>query len=195
MKLFELSDNFNEKQPRRVDDKIIRGGRPLNQKAIEHLKDMGVKTVVCLLKAARIYPAEINGVADEKPAVEAAGMDFINIPMDESKGPSQQDLDEFIDLARKSSGPIYLHCSAGRDRAGLLTAVYDVEVRGHSYAEAYADYIKGGHDYQSWPNLDRFFYRWYTTKHLGKEANPLAVLKKVLPGEAHAEDLAEFITK
>ena len=193
MKLFELADNFNEKQPRKVDNKIIRGGRPLNQKAIDQLKDMGVKTVICLLKSARVYPAEINGVADEKPAVERAGMDFFNIPMDESKGPTPQDIEEFLDLVRKSNGPVYLHCSAGRDRAGLLTAIYDVEIRGHSYADAYADYIKGGHDYLSWPNLDRFFYKWYTTKHHGEPADPLSVLDKLIP--SHAEDLAAFITR
>lgn len=193
MKLFELGEkNFNEKQPRNVDAKIIRGGRPLNQKAIEQLKDMGVKTVVCLLKPARVYPAEINGVGDEKPAVQAAGMDFINIPMEESKGPTKQDIEEFLNIARKADGPIYLHCSAGRDRAGLLTAIYDVEIRKHSYEKAYENYLKGGHDYLNWPNLDRFFYKWYDMKH-GKPSNPLPILKKLKV--KHAEDLAEFITK
>lgn len=191
MKLIELTENFNEKLPRKVDDKIIRGGRPLDQKAIEQLKDMGVKSVICLLKPTRVYNAEINGVADEKPAVEAAGMDFYNIPMDEARGPSEQDIAEFLKLVKKP-GKAYLHCSAGRDRAGLMTAIYDVEVRKHSYAEAYADYIKGGHDYMSWPNLDRFFYQWYMTHH-GRDADPLPILQKLKVD--HAEDLAKFITK
>jgi len=189
--LFEDSGNFNEREPRWVDDRLIRGGRPLNPSAIEQLKHMGVDTVICFLKPHRVYPAQISGVADERKAVEEAGMKFINIPMEERTGPSDADIQSFLD-AVKNGGAVYAHCSAGRDRVGLMTAIYDVEVRHRSYAQAYEDYIRGGHDYHSWPNLDRFFYNWYE-KHHG-EADPLAVLKKVLPGESEAEALADYVT-
>lgn len=192
MKLFEIALNFNEKQPRWVDDVLMRGGRPLNKDAIKQLKHHGIKTVICFLKPNREYPAEIRGVADEKAALEAEGIDFYNIPMSEQTGPSEADIEEFLRIMKKG-GAIYAHCSAGRDRVGLMTAIYDVVIRGRSFEQAYEDFLRGGHDSLSWPNLDKFFYDWYRTKY---HENPdvKKVIFKTIPGDHYAEELYRHVT-
>ncbi len=150
--------NFNENEPRDVSHELIRGGRPLNGAAIGELVDMGVRTVICLLCSDRRYPAEISNVEDERKAVQAAGMGFVAIGMDERHDPREADVSRFLSAVR-DSGRSYAHCSAGRDRVGLMCAVYGVRVLGLSYEDAYVQYLEGGHDYSTWPHLDRFLYR------------------------------------
>ncbi len=161
MRAIELTEapvgNFNENLPREVDGSFVRGGRPLNRAAIAELKDQGIQTVICLLRSDKSYDAEISGVQAEKQAVEAAGMRFVAIDMDERRNPKESDIQAFLG-AVKSGGRSYAHCSAGRDRVGLMNAIYDYKVRGFSYEQAYEKYLEGGHDFLSWTNLDKFFY-------------------------------------
>lgn len=163
MRAIELSEapngNFNENLPREVDGSFVRGGRPLNNAAITELKDQGIQTVICLLRSDKSYDAEISGVKAEKQAVEAAGMKFIAIDMDERRSPKESDIQEFLN-AVKTGGRSYAHCSAGRDRVGLMNAIYDLKVRGFTYEQAYQKYLEGGHDYMTWVNLDKFFYNY-----------------------------------
>jgi len=166
----EAVGNFNENEPRHVSDEFVRGGRPLNKAAIKELKGKGIQTVICLLRADKKYPAEISGVEAEKEAVEAAGMKFVSIDMDERKNPSEADINKFL-AAVKSGGKSYAHCSAGRDRVGLMNAIYDMKVLHMSYKDAYTRYLKGGHDYATWTNLDKFFYKYaHGTPEAAKDA-------------------------
>lgn len=150
--------NFNENEPRDVSHELIRGGRPLNRVAIDQLRGKGVRTVICLLRPDRRYPAEISNVEDERKAVQAAGIKFVAISMDERRDPREADVSRFLATV-KSGSKSYAHCSAGRDRVGLMGAVYGVRVLGLSYEDVYARYLEGGHDYSTWPHLDRFLYR------------------------------------
>ena len=181
--------NFNENEPRDVSHEFIRGGRPLNKSAIEQLKGKGVETVICLLRADKKYPAEISGVEAEKEAVEAAGMKFISIDMDERRNPSEDDINKFL-RAVKNGGKSYAHCSAGRDRVGLMNAIYDMKILGMSYEEAYKRYLEGGHDYSTWTNLDKFFYKY--------AHGTVQAAKKAIDAAAHPGDrdwLLHFVTE
>jgi len=152
--------NFNKRNsPRSVDEYLVRGSRPLNSAAIDELKSQGIQTVICLLRADKTYDAEISNVAAEKQAVEAAGMKFVSIDMDERKSPSESDIQAFLS-AVKTGGKSYAHCSAGRDRVGLMNAIYDFKIRGMTYEQSYCKYLEGGHDFVSWVNLDIFFFKY-----------------------------------
>jgi hypothetical protein len=59
-------DNFGQ-----MDERFYRGGRP-KDKDYQALAQLGVKTIIDLTDNSREY---------EQPAVEAAGLRYVNIPM------------------------------------------------------------------------------------------------------------------
>ena len=122
---------------RKVTPLLYRGGQPqLDQ--IQGLKEYGITTVVCL----RYSPVTI---ARERRAVEAAGMKFISIPMFYWRVPSNEEIEQFMDLMEdESATPIFVHCYHGADRTGLLVGMYRIARQGWSFDAAYAEMKKCG---------------------------------------------------
>ncbi|HTG92849.1 MAG TPA: tyrosine-protein phosphatase, partial [Pyrinomonadaceae bacterium] len=72
-----------------MDDRFFRGARPKDQD-YKALAELGVKTVIDLTDNSR---------AEEQPAVEAAGLRYINIPMVDKSYPSIEQVNEFLKVA------------------------------------------------------------------------------------------------
>jgi uncharacterized protein (TIGR01244 family) len=77
---------------------------------------IGVRTVVNLRT-----PDEM-GDQDERAAVEAAGMRYVEIPVAGLDGITAENGDRLAELLRSVSGDVLLHCASG-NRAGALLAV------------------------------------------------------------------------
>ncbi|MBC7899660.1 MAG: tyrosine-protein phosphatase [Saprospiraceae bacterium] len=123
----------------KMDDRYYRGGQPL-QSDYQSLKDLGVKTVIDL----RNDPVEY-----EKPSVEALGMKYVNIPLNGWRFPNEAHVDQFLKLMNDpETGTVYVHCKAGRHRAGMMGGVYRVANYGWDYDEAYKEMKK--FRYSSW---------------------------------------------
>jgi len=98
-----------------MDDRFYRGGRP-EDKDYQALAELGVKTIIDLTDNSREY---------EQPAVEAAGLRYINIPMVDKSYPSIQQVNEFMKVVDDpSTGKFFVHCAGGRHRTGVVGAVY-----------------------------------------------------------------------
>ena len=110
---------------------------------------MGVKTVINLRTS--------HG---EREAVEAAGMRYVEIPMSFMKNiePAavRKALSEMTDPANQ---PVFVHCSRGKDRAGVVSAVYRMEIDGWSEAEAEAEMEAFGF-HEVWFQLKEFVRRY-----------------------------------
>jgi protein tyrosine/serine phosphatase len=103
-------DNFGQ-----MDERFYRGGRP-EQKDYQALAALGIKTVIDLTDNSRAY---------EQPAVEAAGLRYINIPMVDKSYPSMDQVNAFLKVVNDpATGKFYLHCAGGRHRTGVMGAVY-----------------------------------------------------------------------
>jgi protein tyrosine/serine phosphatase len=103
-------DNFGQ-----MDERFYRGGRP-EQKDYQALAALGIKTVIDLTDNSRAY---------EQPAVEAAGLRYINIPMVDKSYPSMDQVNAFLKVVDDpATGKFYLHCAGGRHRTGVMGAVY-----------------------------------------------------------------------
>jgi protein tyrosine phosphatase (PTP) superfamily phosphohydrolase (DUF442 family) len=183
---------FNVSQPKAVDSKIIRGGRPINKAAIQQLRQMGVTTVICLLKPERVYSCEIKDVTTEKAAVLEAGMKFVYIPLDEMTTPTTEDLKKFFVAVEDSKGKVYLHCNHGVDRTGILVAIYELEVVGKTYEDAHIGFIRGNHDFRAYPNLDMFLYD-YARTIIGDHISPMKVINTAIPDSRSRKKLYERI--
>jgi tyrosine-protein phosphatase SIW14 len=112
----------------RVAPGIFRGAQP-EAEGYATLKAMGVRTVI-----------NVRQRHGEREAVEAAGMRYVEIPISfltkADPAAVRKALSVMTDPANQ---PVFVHCSVGMDRSGVVVAVYRMEVDGWSKAEAVAE--------------------------------------------------------
>jgi len=148
---------FNKQHPVVVAPGVYRGGRPKDEEGIIALKNLGVKKIISFDNRPR--KDQISNWQDEKEVAEKNGIEFIHLPWDEKHPPSEEYISIFLDECKDSSEkPVYFHCSAGQDRAGTMGAIYDIDVQGMKFDEAYSRMLSQGHDFKAFPHLDAFIY-------------------------------------
>jgi protein tyrosine/serine phosphatase len=128
-----------------MDDNFYRGARPKAEE-LKSLAALGIKTVIDLTDNSR---------EREQPAVEAAGMRYVNIPIVDKTNPSAAQIDEFLKLtSNPATGKFYVHCAGGRHRTGVMGAIYRFNHDKWNYDQAYAEmlqfdfYTSNGHGKQ-----------------------------------------------
>jgi len=133
-------DNFGQ-----MDENFYRGGRP-KPEDFRNLAALGVKTVIDLTDNSR---------EREQPAVEAAGMRYVNIPIVDKASPSAEQIAAFLKVANdRATGKFYVHCAGGRHRTGIMGAVYRFNHDHWNYDQVYAEmkqydfYTSNGHGKQ-----------------------------------------------
>jgi uncharacterized protein (TIGR01244 family) len=101
-----------------VNEHLYRGGQP-TEEGFKNLAKLGVKTVVDL----RLM--DEHSTSDEKRIVEAAGMRYVNIPMQGVVTPREESISKALKLmTSQADGPVFVHCRRGADRTGTVIAVY-----------------------------------------------------------------------
>jgi protein tyrosine/serine phosphatase len=113
-----------------MDERFFRGARP-SAEDYQALAQLGVKTIIDLTDNSREY---------EQPAVEAAGLRYINIPMEDKSYPSMDQVNAFLKVVNDpATGKFFLHCAGGRHRTGVLGAVYRFNVDKWTLNQALAE--------------------------------------------------------
>ena len=128
-----------------MDSRFYRGARP-DDKDYKALAALGIKTVIDLTDNSSDY---------EKPAVEAAGMRYVNIPLVDKAYPSAEQVNAFLKVTNDpATGKFFVHCAGGRHRTGIMGAVYRFNHDHWNYDQAYAEmkqydfYTSNGHGKQ-----------------------------------------------
>ena len=154
-------DNFGQ-----MDARFYRGARP-NDKDYPALAALGIKTIIDLTDNSKDY---------EQPAVEAAGLRYINIPMVDKSYPTMDQVNQFLKVVDDpSTGKFFVHCAGGRHRTGVMGAVYRFNHDHWNYDQVYAEmkqydfYTSNGHGKQ----LD--FVQDYWRQFQAKEATSATV--------------------
>ena len=162
----------------RVNSNIYRGGRPTAQGLLQ-LKNLGVKTDINLQGGDINWsdPAVVafmswwepgetrENIARERAIVSELQMSFEQAPLNSIREVSREDdaaIDRVLEIMNDPARqPVYVHCEHGRDRTGLIIALYRVKYEGWSIADAHAEWAALGH----WGvavyftgNLDKYFY-------------------------------------
>jgi len=128
----------------RVANGIFRGAQP-EPEGYATLKAMGVRTVI-----------NLRTRHGERKAVEAAGMRYVEIPMSFWKNVDPAVVRKALSaMTDPASQPVFVHCSVGVDRTGVVVAVYRMEVDGWSEAEAEAEMEAFGF-HEIWSQLKEF---------------------------------------
>jgi len=98
-----------------MDERFFRGARP-DENDYSALAALGVQTIIDLTDNSKEY---------EQPAVEAAGLRYINIPMEDKSTPSMDQINQFLKVIDDpATGKFFVHCAGGRHRTGVVGAVY-----------------------------------------------------------------------
>jgi tyrosine-protein phosphatase SIW14 len=98
---------------------ILRGAQP-TEIGIRELAAAHVKTVLNLRE-------EKDLIRTEAAIVEAAGMNFISVPLSGFWSPKDKDIALVESLLnRPDLQPIFIHCKLGEDRSGLVVGLYRV---------------------------------------------------------------------
>ncbi len=101
-----------------VNDRIFRGGQP-GDEAWGALAKLGVKTVIDLRREVE------HSTAAESRMVQAAGMLYVNVPMNGFDTPTAEQMAKLLPLLERE-GPVFVHCKQGRDRTGSVIAAYRI---------------------------------------------------------------------
>jgi uncharacterized protein (TIGR01244 family) len=109
----------------RVDAHVYRGGQPAPG-AWRNLAKLRIRTVVDLRRDGENNE---HSTRAEEDSVEAAGMRYINLPMDGIAAPANEQLSTLL-APLQSDELVFVHCRSGRDRTGVVIACYRV-AHGH----------------------------------------------------------------
>jgi protein tyrosine/serine phosphatase len=124
----------------KMDDYLYRGGQP-KEEEYRRLASFGVKTVIDLRDDPKSYA---------RSATEAAGMEYINIPMSDTRRPTDEQIKAFLGAIENAArGPFFVHCAGGRHRTGVAGAVYRLSNHGWDYERAYKE-MKDYDFYSRW---------------------------------------------
>jgi protein tyrosine phosphatase (PTP) superfamily phosphohydrolase (DUF442 family) len=151
-----------------IDQKIHAGGSPFNpkytnntkttMKILQTLKENGVQTILTLDSHPR-WQKKL------KPLIKEAGLKQLFIPMHAEKVPTKAETEEILALLDEQV--VYIHCTWGADRTGVVIARYLMERKNYTAEEAWRAVItKGSHSgrrggfkkLSSYKNLLRWFW-------------------------------------
>lgn len=102
-----------------VNDHVFRGGQPASE-AWPGLTKLGVKLVIDLRRE------DEHSSAAEAQAVQAAGMNYVNVPMKGVVAPTNEQISKVLALLG-SPDTVFVHCKRGADRTGAVIACYRIE--------------------------------------------------------------------
>jgi len=139
---------------------FYRGARPKSDD-FTNLAALGIKTVIDLTDNSR---------EREEPAVVAAGMRYVNIPIIDKAYPSADQVSAFLKVANDpATGKFYVHCAGGRHRTGIMGAVYRFNHDHWNFDQVYAEmkqydfYTSNGHGKQL--DFVQDYWQQFQAKH------------------------------
>jgi len=108
---------------------LTRGGDP-GEEGLQYLRDRGYKTIVSFLVDEA-----------ESAYVVHSGMQYVHIPMRSglfgAQPPTDEQVSRFLSVVNDSTRyPVFIHCHAGKDRTGAMSAIYRMQACGWTADEA-----------------------------------------------------------
>lgn len=113
----------------RVTERFFRGGQ-VTPDGIERLAALGVRTIIDL------RDEESPGEAE---TCQRNGIKYFKFPMSGYATPDEKAVNEILSIIERAKEPVYVHCSAGKHRAGTIAARYRIRVQGWSPERAWAE--------------------------------------------------------
>lgn len=143
---------------------MYRGAQPSGDAQWKYLSGLGVKTVLKLNQ----YAGTQSTVEEERLAAEKYGIRVVPVFMPPEDlphnfnpwaAPDDAQIKTALAVMEDSGNwPLYIHCSHGRDRTGLLVAMYRIRQNNFCKDKAFAEMKSNGHN-MLLPGLRKALYR------------------------------------
>jgi protein tyrosine/serine phosphatase len=125
-----LSGNIHEVEK----DKFYRSAQLSGEQLKQLINSRGIRTVINLRgenKSSRWYDQEVA-------AVGTTGARYVNFAMSSSRELTDKQLEELQGILNSVQQPFLVHCEAGADRTGLVSAIYQFAISKKSIDSASA---------------------------------------------------------
>ena len=127
----------------RINENYYRGAFP--QGHLDQLTALGIRSVINLRYLKRHH---------YKEEAEAAGLKYFAVPIHPADPPPREQIDYFLDIVNDPANqPVYVHCTLGIDRTGLMSGIYRIEHDGWTNEKAVAEMEYFGHN-ELWIDLE-----------------------------------------
>lgn len=114
-----------------VSANIWRGPKPKTHDDFQELRELGVRTIINLQWTEDEF-------IRESAVAKRYGIGVLHFPMHAFGAPSLEQVDRILAvLADPTIQPVYLHCLYGRERTGLISALYRTERMGWTKQDAF----------------------------------------------------------
>ena len=134
---------------------VYDGRKPHGDADFQALRAKGIKTII------NIQTMTWDIEPERKHALKN-GFGFVNVPITASPfGPREEKVQRLFEtMAAATNQPVYVHCLLGRDRTGVLMALYRVYYENCSPEDAWAEMIHRGGFKSSWALVGFRMYFW-----------------------------------
>ena len=134
-----------------IHENLYRGGRP-EMADIDRLVEQNFKLIIN-------FENDPNAVEAEKKYAEQKGLRYLSFPMNAWDTPNDQAVNEVIQILIKSKNQkVFIHCKHGRDRTGLMSALYRVLVQKWKSQDAYTEMIDLGFR-KIFKNMENYYWQ------------------------------------
>lgn len=145
---------------KKYNDNFYRGSKPKNEDQYEDLKTLGVKTIIDLRKQRT--EAKLDKVREK---VEKLGLNYISIPLSPMTPPKKDQVNKFFNVVNNPEyQPVYIHCTYGQDRTGLMSALYRINHDNWTYNQAYEEMLDMGYRKMLYWRLKRYLKKYSQSK-------------------------------
>jgi protein tyrosine phosphatase (PTP) superfamily phosphohydrolase (DUF442 family) len=92
----------------------------------QKIHELGIKTILNLREADN----SADWYRDEKAVAASHGVQHVDFPLSEYDSVAPDKLQKISQFLRDAPKPVLIHCAAGADRTGLVSAIYRLKVEG-----------------------------------------------------------------
>ena len=136
-----------------VDDGIWRSAQP-SVESINVMKKHGLKTII------NLRGNEDNHLWESR-ICDSLGIQYFHIPMDGREVPDTVDLNKILRvIENQQNQPLMFHCLGGKDRTGIVTAIYRLKNSDIEFEEVHKEMLMYGYNEEEFPHLAEFAKRW-----------------------------------
>jgi protein tyrosine phosphatase (PTP) superfamily phosphohydrolase (DUF442 family) len=147
----------------KLDEGVFRSEQP-SRAGFEELRDLGIRTVL-----------NLRSSHSDNDEAAGSGLVLVRVPMTAGRF-TEADIVAALRAIKDAAKPVLIHCQAGADRSGVVSAMYRVVFQGWSKEEAVAELLGGGFGFHSrYKNIPEFIRGANVDKirkRLGPEAFP-----------------------
>jgi protein tyrosine/serine phosphatase len=124
----------------KINDNIYRSAQPTEEGMKQLCDVIGIRTVINLRSFHSDNYKKICSKALNDERVHAKAWD-----------PEDEDVIKVMKiLSHQENGPFLIHCQAGADRTGLMSAMYRILCQGWPKEEAIYEMVNGGYGFHPW---------------------------------------------